>query len=66
MLSSYVQNINNKAAITGFNFSFSVLGKGIYVTNRVRINLGQYFTDNSASQINPTCKIYTYTTLGSP
>jgi hypothetical protein len=41
-LSSYTQITNNKAAITSFNFSFSVLGKGLYVTNRVRINLGQY------------------------
>lgn len=37
----------------------------MYITNRVRINLGQYFTDNSASQITPMCKIYTYSLLGS-
>jgi len=42
-----------------------VLGKGLYVTNRVRINLGQYNIENSASQINPTCSIYTYTVTGS-
>ena len=41
-LGSYTQAINNKAAITSFNFSFNVLSKGLYVTNRVRINLGQY------------------------
>lgn len=65
-LASFVQTINNKAAITSFNFSFSVIGKGLYVTNRVRINLGQYHTENSASQISPLCKIYTYSLDGSP
>ena len=64
-LASYMQESNNKAAITAFNFSFTVLSKGMYVTNRVRINLGQYNTDNSASQISPHCKIYTYSTTGS-
>lgn len=61
-----MQSTNNKAAITAFNFSFSVVGKGLYVTNRVRINLGQYHTENVASQITPLCKIYTYSTTGSP
>lgn len=42
-LASFVQISNNKAAITSFNFSFNVFGKGLYVTNRVRINLGQYY-----------------------
>lgn len=65
-LSSYHQVTNNKAAITSFNFSFSVLGKGLYDTERVRINLGQYYTDNSASVISPKCKIYEYTVDGSP
>lgn len=60
-----MQSINNKAAITGFNFTFSVIAKGIYITNRVRINLGQYYTDNTASQISPMCKIYTYDLFGS-
>lgn len=58
VLGSYVQTVNNKAAITSFSLSFSVISKGLYVTNRVRINLGQYYTDNLASQINPICKIY--------
>ena len=64
-LASFVQETNNKAAVTDFNFSFTVNCKGMYVTNRVRINLGQYFTDNSASQISPRCKIYEYSTAGS-
>lgn len=60
-----MQTVNNKAAITSFSLSFSVIGKGMYVTNRVRINLGQYNTDNLASQINPICKIYEYNVAGS-
>lgn len=35
------------------------------MTNRVRLNLGQYNTDNLASQINPICKIYQYNVAGS-
>lgn len=42
-----------------------MIGKGLYTTNRVRINLGQYFTENSASQINPLCKIFIYSLTGS-
>ena len=64
-LDSYIEVTNNKAAVTSFNFSFTVLSKGMYVTNRVRINLGQFYTDNAASQISPRCKIYTYSTTGS-
>ena len=63
-LSDFVQQINNKAAITKFEFNFNVVGKGLYATNRVRVNLGQYYTDNSASLINPICKIYTFNSGG--
>lgn len=66
ILASYKQETNNKAAVTTFNLSFSLISKGIYLTNRVRINLGQYEVDNTASQISPRCKIYEYSTTGSP
>lgn len=43
-----------------------LLSKGLYVTNRVRFSLGQFALDNAASSVNPSCKIYKYTTTGSP
>ena len=55
-----------KATIEQFNFTFTLLSKGLYVTNRIRFNLGQFALDNSASTVNPSCKVYTYTTNGSP
>ncbi len=42
-----------------------MISKGLYVTNRVRFNLGQFALDNAASSVNPSCKIYEYTTDGS-
>ena len=42
-----------------------MISKGLYVTNRVRFNLGQFALDNAASSVNPSCKIYQYTTDGS-
>ena len=35
------------------------------MTNRVRFNLGQFASDNSASAVTPTCKVYTYSPSGS-
>jgi hypothetical protein len=57
-LGSYSQNTNNKGAITSFIFSFSVISKGLYVTERVRVNLGQYYIDNNVTQLDTICKIY--------
>lgn len=61
-LSSFHQITDNKAAVTNFNFSFTLLSKGLYILNRVRIDLGQYHIDNAASLISPSCKIYEYDT----
>jgi hypothetical protein len=41
------------------------LGKGLYETNRIRVDLGQYYIDNFASLINPLCKVYLYDEAGS-
>jgi hypothetical protein len=40
-----------------------LLSKGLYDTNRVRFDLGQFSVDNSASGVNPLCKIYNYDAL---
>ena len=60
MLAQYVQITNNRRAITEFTFAFSLTDKNLYMTERVRINLGQYYVDNAASLLTPTCKIYYY------
>ena len=64
-LGSFTQWTGSKAVIEEFNFTFTLLSKGLYVTNRVRFNLGQFATDNSASSVNPSCKVFTYSTTGS-
>lgn len=64
-LGSFTQWTNSKAVIESFNFTFTLLSKGLYVTNRVRFNLGQFATDNTDSSVNPKCKVYTYSTTGS-
>jgi hypothetical protein len=65
-LGSFTQWTSSKGVVESFNFTFTLISKGLYVTNRVRVNLGQFATDNSASSLNPKCKVYTYTTTGSP
>lgn len=65
-LASFWQWTQNKAVVEQFNFSFTLVSKGLYVTNRVRFNLGQFALDNSASAVSPSCRVYTYTELGSP
>jgi hypothetical protein len=64
-LGSFTQWTQNKAVIEQFNFSFTLISKGLYVTNRIRFNLGQFALDNSASAVSPSCKVYTYSTTGS-
>lgn len=64
-LGSFTQWTQNKAVIEQFNFTFTLINKGLYVTNRLRFNLGQFALDNSASSVSPICKVYTYSTTGS-
>jgi hypothetical protein len=64
-LGSFKQWTSNKATVSSFNFSFTLLSKGLYRTNRIRFNLGQFAVDNSASSVSPVCKIYEYDTMGS-
>lgn len=64
-LGSFTQWTQNKAVVEQFNFTFTLLSKGLYVTNRIRFNLGQFALDNSASATTPSCKVYTYSTTGS-
>ena len=64
-LGSFAQWTSNKAVIENFNFTFTLISKGLYVTNRVRFNLGQFATDNSASSVTPSCQVYNYDTVGS-
>lgn len=64
-LGSFTQWTQIKATNEKFNFTFTLLSKGLYVTNRIRFNLGQFALDNSASTVNPSCKVYTYSTTGS-
>lgn len=65
-LAGFTQWTSSKAVIESFNFTFTLLSKGLYVTNRVRFNLGQFATDNAGSSVAPKCKVYTYSTDGSP
>ena len=65
-MTSFNQWTQSKAVVESFNFSFTLLSKGLYVTNRLRFNLGQFAMDNSASSLSPSCKVYTYDTAGSP
>ena len=65
-LGSFTQWTSSKGVVESFNFTFTLLSKGLYLTNRVRVNLGQFATDNSASALTPKCKVYTYSTAGSP
>lgn len=64
-LGSFTQWTQVKATVEQFNFTFTLLSKGLYVTNRIRFNLGQFALDNAASSVTPSCKVYTYSTTGS-
>ena len=65
-LGSFMQWTQDKGVVEKFNFTFTLLSKGLYVTNRVRFNLGQFALDNAASALSPSCKVYEYSTDGSP
>ena len=39
------------------------MSKGLDAKNRVRFDLGQFAVDNSASTVNPICKVYDYDQL---
>jgi hypothetical protein len=64
-LGSFRQWVSSKAVVESFNFSFNLISKGLYLTNRVRINLGQFATDNAVTAVSPKCKVYTYSTVDS-
>lgn len=64
-LGSFTQWTQVKATNEQFNFTFTLISKGLYVTNRIRFNLGQFALDNAASTVSPSCKVYTYSTTGS-
>ncbi len=36
------------------------MSKGLYDTNRIRFDLGQFSVDNTASALSPNCKVYNY------
>ena len=59
-LGNFSKNNLNKAAVSDFRFSFTLVSKGLYVTNRVRIDLGQLAVDNAASVVNPKCVVLQY------
>ena len=59
-LASFKKVNLNKAAISNFKFSFTLINKGLYVTNRVRIDLGQLAVDNAASIVTPKCVVLVY------
>jgi hypothetical protein len=64
-MGSFTQWTSNKATVSSFNFSFTLISKGLYRTNRIRFNLGQFAVDNNASSVTPICKVYNYDTMGS-
>lgn len=39
-LLSFMQWTSDKGVVESFNFTFTLLSKGLYVTNRVRFNMG--------------------------
>lgn len=64
---SFKQWTSNKATYEEFEFTFTLLSKGLYDTNRIRFDLGQFASDNNATTITPTCKVFDYDVLnGSP
>lgn len=63
-LSGFTSETTNSGVVSPFNLTFTLINKGLYNTERVRINLGQYTSDNSGSSLNPYCIILTYSPLG--
>lgn len=63
-LSGFTSETVNSGVVSPFNLTFTLINKGLYNTERVRINLGQYTSDNSGSSLNPYCVVFTYSPLG--
>lgn len=63
-LSEYSLETYNKGVVSPFKFTFTLVNKGLYNTERVRINLGQYANDNHGSTLTPTCVVFEYSNLG--
>jgi hypothetical protein len=63
-LSGFTSETINSGVISPFNLTFTLINKGLYNTERVRINLGQYTNDNSGSSLNPYCSVFTYSPTG--
>ena len=64
---SFKQWTSNRATYEEFEFTFTLLSKGLYDTNRMRFDLGQFAVDNNASTVNPSCKVFDYNVAnGSP
>ena len=59
-LTAFSQWTTNRATYQGFQFVWTLTNKGLYDTNRVRFDLGQFAVDNSASTLGPQCKVFTY------
>ena len=67
IVNSFKQWTSNRATMTEFEFAFVLLSKGLYDTNRMRFDLGQFAVDNNASSVNPSCKVFNYNNAnGSP
>jgi hypothetical protein len=64
-VSSFYQWTTNKDTAESFSFIFTLISKGLYDTNRVRFDLGQFAVDNGGSTLNPTCQVYNYNANGS-
>lgn len=62
---SFKQWTSNRATYEDFEFTFTLLSKGLYDTNRMRFDLGQFAVDNNASTVNPSCKVFDYNVANS-
>lgn len=63
-LNSFTKTNLNKQAISDFKFNFVLVSKGLYVTNRIRIDLGQLAIDNTNSLFSPKCVVLEYSPTG--
>lgn len=63
-LGNYAAQTLNKGVVTPFVLTFVLINKGLYNTERIRINLGQYSNDNTGSTLNPQCVVFQYSPTG--
>jgi hypothetical protein len=64
VLSNYYSETLNKGVVSPFVLTFTLINKGLYNTERIRINLGQYSSDNTGSTLSPTCVVFQYSPSG--